>query len=68
MEQAGNHFELKLRILVNELYDEDYLSKIENKLNKAQYLAHKALNQRAFLYTGDLLMMIFLPILEDRIF
>ena len=46
--------ELKLRTLVNELYDESYLSKIEIGLRKAQSLVHKAMDQRRFLYTGKL--------------
>jgi hypothetical protein len=46
---ARQPYELKLRTLVNELYDEDYLSKIEIRLKKTQDLVHKAINQRAFL-------------------
>lgn len=46
--------ELTLRNLVNELYNEDYLSKIEIGLKKAQTLVQNAIEQRQYLYTGKL--------------
>lgn len=43
-----------LRSLVNELYNEEYLTKMEVGLKKAQQLVHRAIEQRRFLYTGKL--------------
>lgn len=55
LEGAGRQpNELKLRTLVNELYNESYLSKIEMGLKKAQSLVYDAMDQRRFLYTGRL--------------
>jgi len=46
--------EATLRGLVNELYSEDYLTKIERGLESARKLVHSAIDQRRYVYTGKL--------------
>lgn len=46
--------EATLRSLVNELYNEEYLTKLEDGLKKARKLVANAIDQRRYVYTGKL--------------
>lgn len=46
--------EATLRSLVNELYGEEYLTKIDEGLKKARKLVYNAIDQRRYVYTGKL--------------
>ena len=46
--------EATLRGLVNELYNEEYFTKIEEGLKKARKLVANAIDQRRYVYTGKL--------------
>lgn len=55
LEGAGKQpDEATLRGLVNELYGEGYLTKMEKGLESARKLVHNAIDQRRYVYTGKL--------------
>jgi len=55
LEGAGRQpNEALLRSLVNEVYDESYLTKMENGLKKAQELVYRGIDTRRYVFTGKL--------------